>query len=150
MKRIRHWSIMLIGPLLFMMVGGCAGVQPDREHTGGKTNAVIIVPQTIRDLAGKWEYRDSAGEGIIHVNDKGFGTYDWKDGRFVTEILEQGVWKGQWIQRENDREGGFELVFSEGPNRAEGRWWYTRIGKDHDPFEPGGSFSMTRVSSREM
>jgi hypothetical protein len=30
---------------------------------------------------------------------------------------------------------------------ARGHWWYTRIGKDRDPLEPGGTFTMKRIPS---
>lgn len=145
MNGTRHWPIVVMGTLLSMLLGGCAGVPRDDGPTMDKTSVAAGVPQTLRDLAGEWIYQDSAGEGVIVVNREGFGTYDWKDGRFITETVKRGVWKGKWIQKENDREGGFELVFSNGPNIASGRWWYTRIGKDHDPFDPGGTFTMIRA-----
>lgn len=39
----------------------------------------------------------------------GNGSYDFKDGRFRTDLLSDHQWAGAWAQRENDREGGLRL-----------------------------------------
>ena len=135
--------------ILPVFLTDCTGIS-EKTRQRVEFQPGVGIPQAVSDLEGSWTYKDTAGEGTILINNKGFGRYDWKDGRFVTESLRKGVWKGRWIQNENDREGGFELTFSESANLAEGRWWYTRIGKDHDPFDPGGTFSMSRVSSGKV
>jgi hypothetical protein len=33
---------------------------------------------------------------------------------------------------------------------AQGEWWYTRIGKDHDPLQPGGTIRMARPSAIQL
>jgi hypothetical protein len=104
------------------------------------------MPQDITDLTGLWEYTDNTGSYPITLNAEGKGTYEWKEGQFETLSLQEGLWTGIWIQEGNDREGGFELTFLENADVAEGEWWYTRIGKDRDPLEPGGHFTMTRPS----
>ena len=101
-------------------------------------------------MAGSWEYKDAAGQGIITLNTEGNGVYEWEEGRFETLSLENRTWIGKWVQEGNDREGGFELTFSDDVSVAEGEWWYTRIGKDSDPLQPGGSFSMSRSSAVQI
>ncbi len=129
---------------------GCAEISRQEPGQTAFGSQPVSFPKQIQDLSGNWEYQDQAGEGDITLNADGVGKYDWKDGRFVTESFEEGVWKGKWIQKENDREGGFELRFSTDPHLATGKWWYTRIGEDQDPLEPGGEFSMKRISTNPL
>ena len=98
----------------------------------------------VQDLAGAWEF--VAGDIVyaLFLNHKGNGTYEWKDGQFETTGFADGIWSGTWQQLENDREGGFELHLAEDVQTAQGEWWYTRIGKEHDPLEPGGTFTLRR------
>ncbi|MDX1412136.1 MAG: hypothetical protein R3351_08255, partial [Nitrospirales bacterium] len=83
----------------------------------------------------------------LTLDQQGKGTYEWQEGRFETTSLSNGIWKGTWHQEGNDREGGFELQLHPDLQSATGNWWYTRIGKDQDPLEPGGSFSLRRVKA---
>jgi len=106
----------------------------------------VVLPRDTTDLAGLWEYEDNTGSYTITLNAEGKGPYDWEEGRFETISLKEGLWTGIWIQEGNDREGGFELTFSENADVAQGEWWYTRIGKDRDPLQPGGTFKMSRSS----
>lgn len=129
-----------------LMLVGCAEVTPPVFQKIHSPPVTFLLPQRIANLAGTWEYKDAAGQGIIRLNAEGKGTYEWKNGRFETVSLQEGRWTGIWIQEENDREGGFELTFPENAASAEGEWWYTRIGKNRDPLEPGGHFTMTRPS----
>lgn len=85
--------------------------------------------------------------GIITLNVEGKGDYQWEEGWFETPSLENRRWIGVWIQEGNDREGGFELTFSDDSSVAEGNWWYPRIGNDKDPLQPSGTFRMTRSSA---
>ncbi|MDF0642712.1 MAG: hypothetical protein P0111_01670 [Nitrospira sp.] len=94
-------------------------------------------------LAGEWEYEEGAVV-TLRLDEQGNGTYAWKDGRFTTMALNGRIWEGLWSQRENDREGGFQVEFSSDFSEGEGRWWYTRIGQDHSPSQKGGTFHVTR------
>jgi len=98
-----------------------------------------------RILAGEWEYEDGAVV-MLTLDERGRGTYAWKDGRFDTTELTGRIWQGLWSQRENDREGGFSVEFSPDFSEGEGRWWYTRIGEDRSPSQKGGTFHLTRKS----
>ena len=100
---------------------------------------------TIQELAGGWEYEEGSVNYQLTLDQEGKGTYQWKEGRFETRSLSNGIWKGTWHQLENDREGEFELQLHPDLQSASGSWWYTRIGTDQDPLEPGGSFSLRRV-----
>ncbi len=99
-------------------------------------------------LAGEWVYRDSLVSHALTLNEKGNGKYAWKEGSFVTTGFSDGLWRGTWHQRENDREGGFELRMSEDYSEGQGRWWYTRIGADTSPKQAGGTFDLTRPASQ--
>jgi hypothetical protein len=81
------------------------------------------------------------------LNAEGKGAYEWEEGRFETLSLENRTWTGVWIQEGNDREGEFKLTFSDDSSVAEGKWWYTRIGNDKNPIQPGGTFRMSRSST---
>lgn len=97
-------------------------------------------------LAGEWEYEDGAIL-TLRLDEQGNGTYAWKDGRFETQVLDGHRWQGLWVQRENDREGGFTVELSPDYTEGEGRWWYTRIGANQAPTEKGGTFHLTRKST---
>ena len=129
------------------MLVACTEVTPPVSQEISLGSVSFSLPKHIEDLAGIWEYRDFAGEGTITLNTEGKGTYEWEEGLLETQSIENGIWTGTWIQTGNDREGGFKLTFSDGSSVAQGEWWYTRIGKDQEPLEPGGSFKMSRLSS---
>lgn len=129
-----------------MSVMGCAGFSPEGFQKPENTQKHLNIPQDINDLAGTWEYTDNTGSHTITLNAEGKGAYEWEEGRFETHSLESRLWAGVWIQERNDREGGFELTFSDDSSVAEGNWWYTRIGTEHDPLQPGGTFKMRRSS----
>lgn len=83
------------------------------------------------------------------LDGQGNGSYDWQQGHFETVVLTQGQWKGTWVQVGNDREGGFEARLADNGLSARGRWWYTRVGHDTDPLEPGGEFTLQRKGRLE-
>ncbi|HAN90877.1 MAG TPA: hypothetical protein DCQ33_02205, partial [Nitrospira sp.] len=56
-------------------------------------------------LAGEWEYEESGMVVPLRLDQFGNGSYDFKDGRFRTDVLSDHRWAGAWAQRENDREG---------------------------------------------
>lgn len=122
------------------LVGCSAGPQPMLSSVPSAQ-----IPQTIEELAGSWEYVDTNGAFPLMLDEQGDGPYDWKEGRFETSELKDGVWKGKWYQAENDREGEFVLTFSTDAPLAKGEWWYTRIGSDTAPLEPGGRFSLKQL-----
>lgn len=135
------WNRVLV--LMCFIIGNfgivaCTGGPQSIPSSGNVENA----PQTIQDLAGVWEYVDSNGSFPLKLDEQGRGDYDWKQGHFETLEFKDGVWKGKWYQAENDREGKFELTFPDNSQVAQGEWWYTRIGSDANPLEPGGRFSL--------
>lgn len=101
-------------------------------------------------LAGTWEYEENGKTILITLNEEGRGTYEWKDGEFITTTYSRGLWRGIWFQRENDRAGGFEVILREGRSEGEGHWWYTRIGTDTAPTQPGGLFQIARPVVSEV
>jgi hypothetical protein len=142
--RIVQLSLVFVG---MPSVVGCVEFSHEIHQEQRNLQEISVMPQDITDLAGLWEYGDHTGSYPITLNAEGIGPYEWEEGRFETIALQEGLWTGVWIQEGNDREGGFELTFSENADVAQGEWWYTRIGKDHDPLQPGGRFTMTRSSA---
>lgn len=98
-------------------------------------------------LAGEWEYEESGMVVPLRLDRFGNGAYDFKDGRFRTDLFSDHRWVGGWAQRENDREGGFEITLSPDYSEGEGRWWYTRIEGDSAPTKAGGRFHVMKVQS---
>jgi hypothetical protein len=144
MQVFQSSRMMIVMSLL--LLSGCVGGAPSVSQDISSRFTTFSLPQRIEDLAGAWEYKDTAGEGIITLNTEGKGVYEWEEGLFETHFLENRTWTGAWIQEGNDREGGFKLTFSDDPSVAQGEWWYTRIGNDKDPLQPGGTFRMSRSS----
>lgn len=101
------------------------------------------LPSDRRNLAGEWEYEDGS-VFVLTLDEQGNGPYAWKDGRIETQMLTDRTWKGMWVQKENDREGGFSVEFSPDFSEGDGTWWYTRIGDDRTPSQKGGTFHLTR------
>lgn len=101
------------------------------------------------DLAGVWEYEENHMVYTLKLDARGNGTYDWQDGRFETWSIADGMWRGAWFQPRNDREGEFALTLSHDHRTATGRWWYTRIGSDTAPTQPGGEFTLRRMERLE-
>ena len=97
-------------------------------------------------LAGEWEYVDGAVVRLT-LDEQGNGYYDWKDGRFRTHALIGHIWYGMWVQKANDRDGGFAVELSPDFSEGEGRWWYSRIGADHAPTHKGGTFHLSKKAA---
>ena len=142
-------SIVKMVLIVINVVGtlGCAGFSPQTPQGDENSLKPSHPPRQLQDLAGLWEYADQSGSNTITLNEEGNGHYEWEGGWFETHELKEGVWKGIWVQTGNDREGGFELKWLADSPVAQGRWWYTRIGQDHSPLEPGGTFTMQQISS---
>ena len=136
---------MFMFTLISVGTWGCASV-PLEESSGVPPPENTLLPTIqVKDLAGQWQYEEASAVYPLVFDQEGKGTYEWKKGRFMTTSLSQGVWKGTWSQEENDREGGFELRLQPDLQSARGQWWYTRIGEDRTPLQPGGTFMLRRV-----
>lgn len=98
-------------------------------------------------LAGEWEYEEGGMVVPLRLDRFGDGSYDFKDGRFRTKVVLDHRWEGAWAQRENDREGGFEITLSSDFSEGDGHWWYTRIEGDTAPKKVGGRFHVMKVQS---
>ena len=143
------WSIQsTILLMVFALMWGCAPVLPTPEKMPSSHESQGPLDVQVQDLAGVWEIQVSNAVYPLTFDQEGNGTYEWKHGKFLTTSVENGLWKGTWHQRDNDREGGFEIQLSEDLRSGEGNWWYTRIGQDHDPLNPGGTFRLTRLSEK--
>lgn len=142
-------SIVKLILIVFSVISasGCVNLSPQIPHGEEKAQETASRPRHVQDLAGTWEYEDETGINTITLDEEGKGSYEWEGGWFETHELKEGVWKGRWLQTGNDREGGFELKWLDDSPVAQGRWWYTRIGQDHNPLKPGGTFTMERIPS---
>ena len=98
-------------------------------------------------LAGEWEYEEGGMVVPLRLDRLGNGTYDFKEGRFLTDQLTDHRWTGAWAQPANDREGGFEISLSLDYLEGEGRWWYTRVEGETAPQKSGGRFHVMKVQS---
>jgi hypothetical protein len=137
-------AIIFSSLVLAAAMTGCA--KDIGRHVQGSQASPAPSGAPYPSLAGTWEYEERGNTILITLNEYGNGTYDWKDGRFMTATYSNGVWKGSWSQRENDRDGEFEVILSQDRPAGEGRWWYTRIGSDMAPTHPGGVFQIARRS----
>ena len=77
----------LSNQLLSLM--GCAETTPSISQKIHFKPMPFSVPQRIEDLAGPWEYKDEAGQGIITLNAEGKGTYEWEKGWFETHSFKK-------------------------------------------------------------
>ena len=142
----RCWSIGLVSLPLVMTIACTSPLVTHEEFRQTSLPPPSGIPQDRRVLAGEWEYEDGAVVTLT-LDEQGNGSYPWKDGRFVTHSLSDHVWQGMWIQKENNREGGFTVQFSPDFSDGEGQWWYTRIEDDRAPTQKGGTFRLTRKTS---
>ena len=152
LRRQRYTRGIAFAPLLLTaMILGC--VKDTGRHLQ-RSQGAVTPPTTgatpYPSLAGTWKYEESGQTILITLNEYGRGTYDWKDGQFITTTFSDGVWKGLWSQRDNDRDGEFEVTFVQNAAEGQGRWWYTRIGSDTAPSRPGGVFQIARQSPPSM
>jgi hypothetical protein len=134
-RRLRH--VVLSG----LLTAGCSAPLLHGDQQSAPPSQQSAAP----GLAGEWELSDGNIEGTLSLDCQGMGRYDWQDGRVVTTIVRDHYWAGTWHQAGNDREGGFEVLLSDDRTRAEGHWWYSRIGDERFvPGERGGAFRLTR------
>jgi hypothetical protein len=134
-----------------LLLQACSHTPLRDDHsstTASSVSSEVNVPREENAvLAGEWEYEEDGMVVPLRLDRFGNGTYDFKDGLFRTDLLSDHRWAGAWAQRENDREGGFEIALSPDYTEGEGRWWYTRIERDAAPKKSGGRFHVTKVQS---
>jgi|UPI0007802332 hypothetical protein len=134
-------SVGVVAIAVALLVTACVNQPP--------VHLSILGKPTIEDksvLAGEWEYEDGAVV-MLRLDEKGNGTYPYKDGRLETLRLNGHTWVGKWYQKENDREGGFRVVLSDDYTEGDGTWWYDRIGEDSAPAQKGGTFHLSKRTS---
>lgn len=134
----------LLGPaLLLLFASSVAGeeIEPHRAETTAFPEALLV-------LEGVWDVHEEDRSYRATLDENGDGTYTWQNGRIMTTHYADRRWLGSWHQSGNDREGGFELTMSSDGSRAEGRWWYTRVGRRRNipPGDWGGSYLWIRLS----
>lgn len=134
-------NVIAVVAILALFTAGCAARRPPAAvpAPGAPAPADSFHPQ------GVWEYEEKGRSIVLTLDANGNGEYPWKKGRIITTEINGRSWKGRWMQRSNDREGGFELLLTEDYTEAEGLWWYTRIGRNHAPKKKGGRFRMIRL-----
>jgi hypothetical protein len=130
-----------------VLVAACAGPAVHRDaSTDSLPSSIVFQPGDRHILAGEWEYEDG-GVVRLTLDEQGNGRYDWKDGRFGTRKFIGHIWHGRWIQKGNDREGGFTVELSPDFTEGEGRWWYSRIGDERAPTRKGGTFHLSKKTA---
>lgn len=147
MKHVRS-SVLATG-LSLLSLQACSHV-PSLQETAWSDPVAEEISLTRAEhavLAGEWEYEEDGMVVPLRLDRFGNGSYDFKDGRFRTDLFADHRWAGAWAQRENDREGGFEITLSPDFSEGEGRWWYTRIEADKAPTKAGGRFHVMKVQS---
>jgi hypothetical protein len=135
-----HWHESLQSPTLVMPLTADA-------LNGG--NGLSSQPSAVPvDLSGKWDIHEEDKTYQATLDASGHGIYTWQGGRIVTTVVAGRRWEGTWHQPGNDREGGFQIILSEDHTRAQGAWWYTRVGDRANipPREWGGPFTWTRLT----
>lgn len=119
------------------------------ENVGQQPAATASEPSLPSiDLSGRWKIQEEDKEYEATLDVHGNGTYTWQGGKIFTTSVVNGLWEGTWVQTENDREGGFEVLLSEDRTRAEGSWWYTRFEnfRNIPPGMTGGPYTFIRLT----
>ena len=138
----------LLGLSVLTACSHAKNLQPESAEMGSsETTTATGAPRVV--LAGEWEYEDNGIVQSLVLDDRGNGNYSWQNGLFMTTSLSGHSWSGSWYQRENDREGRFQVNLSSDYSEGEGRWWYTRIEMDTQPNRKGGAFHIRRVRSSD-
>jgi len=98
------------------------------------------------DLSGKWFIEEEDRSYTANLDEKGNGPYTHQGGQYTAVQFKDRKLLGTWSQTGNDREGGFEVLFSEDGQEARGIWWYTRVNTNNNipPREQGGTFIWKR------
>lgn len=123
---------------------GCAATAPRTEPADAPLDRAC--PRlALSDLAGAWEVEENGVVIPLRMDALGYGTYEWEQGSIQTTFFDGRQWRGAWNQPGNDRNGEFEVRLAANGRRAEGRWWYLRIGEEHfEKARRGGALSLDR------
>ncbi len=137
-----NWHESLRSPLQTLAQSSTPRTKLDPEKPGASNEAIQI------DLSGEWEIQEEDKSYRATLDSRGNGTYTWQEGKIVTTGVSDWLWGGTWSQKGNDREGGFEVLLSEDFTKAQGVWWYTRVGKMRNipPRQQGGTYIFTRLT----
>ncbi len=116
------------------------------ESSGTPETAQDTSADTL-DLSGNWLIEEEDKSYTARLDASGNGPYTHQGGSFRAVTLQGRRLAGTWQQTGNDREGGFEVLFSEDGNTARGVWWYTRVGTRNNipPKLHGGTYVWRRV-----
>lgn len=119
------------------------------EDFGNRESLGVYNEEILVDLSGEWEIQEEERSYRAVLDSWGHGTYTWQEGKLTTTRISGRLWSGRWSQNGNDREGGFEVLLSEDFTKAEGVWWYTRVGNISSipPREQGGTYIFTRLTT---
>ena len=100
------------------------------------------------DLSGEWLIQEEDKAYRASLDRNGNGTYTHEGGTIQVTRFEHRTLLGRWQQTGNDREGGFEVLFTDDGREARGVWWYTRVGnrKNIPPRMHGGTYLWKRLS----
>lgn len=129
--------------LMLLSLAGCAAPSSIAD---GLPSGKPCAGFALSDLAGEWEVEEGGIVVPLTVDVLGFGTYKWQQGSLETLSFDGTVWRGNWHQPGNDRDGGFEVRLSPDGASAEGRSWYLRIGDEHlAENAKGGSIKLMRA-----
>ncbi len=123
-----------------------------KRRSASAPSATAVTSGPVRlDLSGTWLIEEEDKSYTASLDGQGNGTYTHQGGSFLTVTFKDRLLSGTWRQTDNDREGGFEVLFSESGDEARGVWWYTRVGsrKNIPPRLHGGTYVWTRVDSTE-
>ena len=104
--------VLICGALLVLQACSHARVTDDQSAQAEQPSQLPAQDTEKAVLAGEWEYEEDGMVVPLKLDRYGNGTYDFKDGRFRTEVLSDHHWVGGWAQRANNREGGFEISLS--------------------------------------
>ncbi len=102
------------------------------------------------NLSGVWQILEEDKSYTATLDRDGNGTYTHDGGEIRTTRVDGRIWQGTWSQTGettgSSREGGFRLVLSQDGSKADGEWWYTRIGdRVIPPHQYGGTYHFIRT-----
>lgn len=137
-----NWHESLQFPLQTLAQSSTPRTKLDPESSLASNETIQI------DLSGEWEIQEEDKSYRATLDSRGNGTYTHQEGKIVTTGVSDRLWGGIWSQKGNDREGGFEVLLSEDFTKAQGVWWYTRVGnmRNIPPRQQGGTYIFTRLT----
>jgi hypothetical protein len=96
--------------LALLSTAACTSPPARHEHAAPPVSVSTRALENLRVLAGEWDYEDG-GVVTLTLDEQGNGTILGRTvtlSRTLCPITSGGI----WVQKENDREGGFSLRFS--------------------------------------